>query len=170
MFTILLAEKCPQVKFQPINNQLFPKTGSSAPRITKRGAAARVRRKARSEMSCPCLGHRRLPLRWSAAAARRCASSLERLARARGCPIQGGQLPYLPATSTPRRAPKARKRRSLVSAGRGARRWCQVLPALETVYPVRTRHAGTFPTPPLLHRRFGRNPTLPFPTPAAPFD
>jgi len=40
-----------------------------------------------------------------------------------------GQLPRLPATSTPRRAPKARKRRSLVSAGRGARRWCQVLPA-----------------------------------------
>ena len=39
-----------------------------------------------------------------------------------------GQLPRLPATSTPPESPRALGRRSLVTAGRDVRRWCQVLP------------------------------------------
>ena len=47
-----------------------------------------------------------------------------------------GQLPCLSVTSTPRRTLKVRTRRSLVSAGRGARRWCQVLPASNDRCPL----------------------------------
>lgn len=96
------------------------------------------------------LGHRRRTIRFPAAAARRCASSVERLARARGCPIWGGAGSYLfPRQRALRFEPsKARTRRSLVTAGRAPGGDAKPCPALRHPRPDRGSRCPTDRYPP----------------------